>query len=90
MADIELDFLNRESAASSSFKAPPFIPRRTCKDLGTEKITGERYFSPTFMQLEWEKVWKKTWHFVMKASELDQPGAFYTHCLLYTSPSPRD
>jgi len=42
MADIELDFLNRESAASSSFKAPPFIPRRTCKDLGTEKITGER------------------------------------------------
>ena len=79
MADIEEAFLNRDRKDKSAFKAPPFIPRRVLKDLGTEKLKGDRYFSREFMQQEWEKVWKKTWHFVMKASELDQAGAFYTH-----------
>ena len=79
MADIEEDFLSRDHKAKTAFKTPPFIPRRVLKDLGTEKIMGDRYFSHEFMQQEWEKVWKKTWHFVMKVSELDQPGAFYTH-----------
>jgi len=79
MADIEEDFLSRDHKAKTAFKTPPFIPRRVLKDLGTEKIMGDRYFSHKFMQQEWEKVWKKTWHFVMKVSDLDQPGAFYTH-----------
>ena len=57
MADIEADFLNQHVEERASFKAPPFVPRRTCKDLGTEKITGQRYFSPEFMRLEWGKVW---------------------------------
>ena len=78
MADIEEDFLNRDQKDKATFKAPPFVPRRVLKDLGTGKLEGDRYFSHEFMQQEWEKVWKKTWHFVMKVSELDQPGAFYT------------
>ena len=79
MADIEADFLSSDQKDKSTFKAPPFVPRRVLKDLGTGKLEGDRYFSHEFMQQEWEKVWKKTWHFVMKVSELDQPGAFYTH-----------
>ena len=75
MADIEEDFLSRNQKVKAAFKAPPFIPRRVLKDLGTEKITGDRYFSHEFMQQEWEKVWKKTWHFVMKA--------FITKCQVF-------
>ena len=59
MADIEEDFLSRDHKAKTAFKTPPFIPRRVLKDLGTEKIMGDRYFSHKFMRQEWEKVWKK-------------------------------
>lgn len=79
MAEIEADFLDRPLKDRSSFKAPPFIPRRKLKDLGTTTLSGERYFSSEFMKKEWEHVWTKTWHFVMQAAELDQPGAFYVH-----------
>ena len=70
MAEIEADFLDRPLKDRSSFRAPPFIPRRKLKDLGTTTLSGERYFSSEFMKKEWEQVWTKTWHFVMQAAEL--------------------
>ena len=57
MAEIEADFLGRPLKDRSSFKAPPFIPRRKLKDLGTTTLSGERYFSSEFMKKEWEQVW---------------------------------
>ena len=29
--------------------------------LGTEPITGDRYYSKEFMEQEWEKMWTKVW-----------------------------
>jgi phenylpropionate dioxygenase-like ring-hydroxylating dioxygenase large terminal subunit len=79
MADIEKEFLGRQVDWKGKYKAPPFTPRLKNVDLGTENIAGERYFSPAFMQQEWESVWKKTWQLVHRADVLEEPGAFYTH-----------
>lgn len=79
MADIERDFLGRHVDSNAKYKAPPFVPRLKNVDLGVERIKGERYFSPAFMQQEWEKVWTKTWQLVNRADVLDESGAFYTH-----------
>lgn len=79
MAQIERDFLNRPTPNTETLKAPPFIPRVTHKDLGLERLDGDRYFSPAFMQAEWEKVWTKTWQLGARLDEFTEPGAFYIH-----------
>ncbi len=60
MADIEKEFLRRQVNWQGKYKAPPFSPRLKNVELGTANIAGERYFSPAFMQQEWESVWKET------------------------------
>jgi len=45
-------------------------------DLGHELIRKERYTSPGFMQLEWERIWKKVWLLGAIESDLREPGDF--------------
>ena len=48
-------------------------PRR---DLGTEIIPKERYTSVEFMQLEWDKIWTKTWLLGCREDQIPEPGDF--------------
>lgn len=79
MAQIEREFLEREAPTARAFKAPAFIPRKQNLDLGLERLDGDRYYSPEFMQAEWDKVWTKTWHMVWRLDEFSEPGTFYVH-----------
>ena len=45
-------------------------------DLGHELIRKERYTSAEFMQLEWERIWKKVWLLGAMESDLREPGDF--------------
>jgi phenylpropionate dioxygenase-like ring-hydroxylating dioxygenase large terminal subunit len=45
-------------------------------DLGHELIRKERYTSAEFMQLEWERIWKKVWLLGAIESDLREPGDF--------------
>ncbi len=45
-------------------------------DLGHELIRKERYTSTEFMQLEWERIWKKVWLLGAMESDLREPGDF--------------
>ena len=45
-------------------------------DLGHERISKERYTSPGFMQLEWEKIWSKVWLLGGLESDIAEPGDF--------------
>ena len=45
-------------------------------DLGHELIRKERYTSAEFMQLEWERIWKKVWLLGALESDLREPGDF--------------
>ena len=45
-------------------------------DLGHALIRKERYTSPDFMQLEWERLWTKVWLLGAVESDLREPGDF--------------
>ncbi len=45
-------------------------------DLGTEVIPKERYTSEEFMELEWEKIWTKTWLLGCREDQIPEPGDF--------------
>lgn len=44
-------------------------------------ITGERYTSREFMELEFEKLWPKVWNIGAWSAEIPEPGDFLTHQL---------
>ena len=45
-------------------------------ELGTAAIPKERYTSPEFMRLEWERVWKKCWLLGGLAADIPNPGDY--------------
>ncbi len=45
-------------------------------ELGHDLIRKERYTTPEFMQLEWERIWKKVWLLGAVESDLREPGDF--------------
>ncbi len=79
MAKIEQEFLDRENPRKGDFEARPFMPRVGNVDIGTEPVDGQRFFSPEFMQAEWDTIWTKTWQIVTRVDDLSEPGAFFVH-----------
>jgi phenylpropionate dioxygenase-like ring-hydroxylating dioxygenase large terminal subunit len=49
------------------------------RNLGLERLDGERYLSADFMQAEWENIWTKTWQLGAHLDDFDEPGAFHVH-----------
>ncbi len=47
-------------------------------ELGSELIPKERYTSPEFMQLEWDKVWSKSWLLGCREEEIPEVGDYVT------------
>lgn len=45
-------------------------------DLGHEPIPKERYTSPEFMRLEWERMWTKVWLLGGLESDIPEPGDY--------------
>jgi phenylpropionate dioxygenase-like ring-hydroxylating dioxygenase large terminal subunit len=45
-------------------------------DLGHDLIRKERYTSPEFMKLEWERIWSKVWLLGGLESDLREPGDY--------------
>lgn len=79
MGRVEHEFLKRPNPRSGQFKAPPFLPRTKYKGLGLERLDGQRYLSPEFMQREWQHVWTKTWQLVTRINDFEEPGSFHVH-----------
>lgn len=80
MAKIEHELIQRGATVPErKFQATPFLPRKPIPNIGLERIDGERFYSKEFMQLEWEKIWTKTWQIGVRESDLPEPGSFQTH-----------
>jgi phenylpropionate dioxygenase-like ring-hydroxylating dioxygenase large terminal subunit len=56
------------------------IPRDKAPDpvLGSLPITGERYSSREFAELEWEKLWTKVWLVAGRVDQVRKPGDYVT------------
>ena len=42
-----------------------------------ENFSKSRYVDNTYMELEWQKVWKETWLLAGLESDVQQPGCFF-------------
>ena len=47
--------------------------------LGFGSLSTERYVSPAFQRLEWERLWPRAWHVAGRATDLRQPGDYLTY-----------
>lgn len=47
-------------------------------DLGSGLIAKERYTSPAFMKLEWDRMWTKVWHMAGREQDVREPGDYFT------------
>ena len=47
--------------------------------LGHGVIAKERYTSKEFMELEWERMWKKVWLMACREDGIPEPGDYYVH-----------
>lgn len=45
-------------------------------DLGSALIPADRYFSPEFMALEWERIWTKVWLLGGRSDDMPEPGDY--------------
>ena len=43
-------------------------------DLGSKLINKERYTSPEFMKLEWDRMWTKVWNCAGRLQDIPEPG----------------
>lgn len=77
MAKIEAEFLAARGMPGE-YQAAPFLPRKPIPNIGLERIDGERFYSPAFMQREWDRMWTKVWILGLRESEIEQPGSFHT------------
>ena len=48
-------------------------------DLGTGLIDPSRYTSPEFAQLEWDRMWTKTWLNAGPLADIPEVGDYFTH-----------
>jgi phenylpropionate dioxygenase-like ring-hydroxylating dioxygenase large terminal subunit len=47
--------------------------------LSNAPILGERYWSPEFMQAEWDKIWTRAWLIGGLEEQIPQPGDYFTY-----------
>ncbi len=76
-------------AFSRSPDAPAIVPtaaipggtptqKQSEPDLGHGLIPKERYTSKEFMELEWDRLWTKSWLMVCPESDVPEPGTCFT------------
>jgi phenylpropionate dioxygenase-like ring-hydroxylating dioxygenase large terminal subunit len=59
--------------------AANYIDGGSSATLRGDPMSGDRYWSPQFMQREWDGVWTRIWHIGARESELAAPGDFVVH-----------
>lgn len=64
---------------------PLSLDGRDASQLRGDPITGERYYSKTFAQQEWDHLWKKIWHVAGRTCELQEPGDYLVHDFMHES-----
>ncbi|MDX1580899.1 MAG: Rieske (2Fe-2S) protein, partial [Alphaproteobacteria bacterium] len=67
------------STAELKPRLPEALDGGTSEHLRGDPITGDRYYSPEFMEREWEYMWKRVWHIGGRLAQLEEPGDYVVH-----------
>jgi len=66
------------SSGASPASVPPILRKTAEPPMDTALITKERYLSPEFMRLEWERMWPRVWLYAGPLTDLAEAGDFFT------------
>ncbi len=67
------------SRDGSEWSEPAVMEGGTSENLRGDRISGDRYWSREFMDLEWDNLWTRVWHIGARVIELEEPGDFVVH-----------
>ena len=67
------------TVASKRVREPQMMDGGSSRLLRGDPITGDRYWSREFMQLEWDHMWTRVWHIGARTAELQHPGDYVVH-----------
>jgi len=48
-------------------------------------ILGERYYSPDFAKMEWEKMWTRVWQIAGRVDQIPEPGDYVSYEIMHES-----
>src|SRR5262249_7296089 len=62
--------------ARAVYPGPPMPPETLSMraDYSRERVPKERYLSPVFHALEWERMWTRTWLLAGREADVARPG----------------
>jgi phenylpropionate dioxygenase-like ring-hydroxylating dioxygenase large terminal subunit len=60
---------------------PTIDPAAPLPDIGRERVSGQRFYSPQVMQQEWPLLWRRVWNMGPRLEELRNPGDYVVHSL---------
>ena len=64
---------------------PLAVDASSDEHLRGDPIGGDRYFSPEFMQREWDHMWTKVWHIAGRVNQLQHVGDYVVHDFMHES-----
>ncbi len=75
----------QEIIARDRVPAPDWVRSESYEFLGDEDISKDRYITPDFAALEYEKLWTCTWQFACREEHIPEEGDYYVYDLGYHS-----
>ncbi|MBI1180129.1 MAG: Rieske 2Fe-2S domain-containing protein [Alphaproteobacteria bacterium] len=60
-------------------RTPPIDAGRPLPDLGSERISGDRFHSRDWMDREWTRMWRRVWNMACRESDLPEPGDIFVY-----------
>lgn len=65
--------------AGDKVPPPPDMRQSADRDLGTDGVPKNRYFSPAFHRLEVERMWSRVWQFACREEEIPEVGDVHVY-----------
>ena len=64
-----------------NYRTPSIDPGTPLPEIGDERFSGDRFFSPEFMTKEWTQLWRRTWNMGPRLEEFTGVGDYVIHSL---------
>ncbi|MDG2003896.1 MAG: aromatic ring-hydroxylating dioxygenase subunit alpha [Novosphingobium sp.] len=69
----------QEIIAKDKVGAPGWVRSESYEFLGDEDIPTDRYTDPAFAELEYERLWTRTWQFACREEHIPEVGDYYVY-----------
>src|SRR4029077_241643 len=69
----------QQIVAQDKVAPPEWVRSESYKFMGDEDISKDRYIDPKFAELEYERLWTRTWQFACREEHIPEVGDYYVY-----------